>query len=94
MRRGILPVLAAVSIAVLFLVFAGPGVHVGFTDGDPINTYKAWRPPFSEHIRDSVLFWHYSDSFRPVGSIFYRLLFDRYGLNPLPYRIASYASSC
>ncbi|HWQ55192.1 MAG TPA: hypothetical protein VN442_16010 [Bryobacteraceae bacterium] len=90
MKRRLVPALAALSIAALFLVFAGPGLRVGFTGDDLMNTYKAWRPPFGEHLRDSVFFWHHSDSFRPVGSIFYRLLFDRYGLNPVPYRIACY----
>ena len=83
--------LAFCAVAVYFLVFAGPGLRAGISGDDLMNTHKSWVPPVSEHLRDTVLFWRYSDSFRPVGSLFYRAIFDRWGLDPLPFRIACYA---
>src|SRR5690606_32053249 len=37
-----------------------------------------------------VLFFRPSPTFRPTGSIFYRLLFEGWYFNALPYRIACY----
>ncbi len=85
-----LRLLAALAVAGLLLGFAGPGLRAGFTNDDLMNTYRAWRPPATDHVRDTVMFWRHSDSYRPAGSLFYRVLFESFGLNPLPYRIACY----
>src|ERR1035437_8574453 len=46
-----------------------------------MNLYGAWFRPLAV-------------SRRPVGDLFYRVLFGAAGLNPLPYRIACYALLC
>lgn len=89
--QAALRVLAATAIAAYFLAFAWGGLQAGFTNDDLMNLYRAWAPPVSQHLWDTVLFWRFSDSYRPVGSLFYRLLLESFGLNPLPFRIACYA---
>src|ERR1035437_2454054 len=46
-----------------------------------MNLYGAWFRPLAV-------------SRRPLGDLFYRVLFAAAGLNPLPYRIACYALLC
>jgi dolichyl-phosphate-mannose-protein mannosyltransferase len=82
---------AAAAILIYFFTFAGPGLSAGFTHDDLMNLYGAWHPPLSLHLRDLALFFRFSDSYRPLGALFYRLLFDAVGFHPLPFRIACYA---
>ena len=81
----------AALIFIYFLSFAGPGLGAGFMHDDLMNLCRAWYPPVSRHLLDTVLFFRFSDSYRPLGSLFYITLFDLFGFNPLPYRIACYA---
>src|ERR1035437_7365714 len=71
-------VFAALVIVGVFLAFAGDGLRAYFTPDEMMNLYGAWFRPLAE-------------SDRPVGALFYRALFDAFGLNPLPYRIACFA---
>jgi len=71
-------IFAALLIAGIFLAFAGDGLRAYFTPDDMMNLYGAWFRPLAE-------------SDRPVGALFYRILFTAFGLNPLPYRIACFA---
>ncbi len=82
--------LAVVCIAAYFLFFAGPGLRAGFTHDDLMNMERSWDPPITRHLGDTLLFWRVSPTFRPVGSLFYRLLFELFGFNPLPFRVACY----
>src|ERR1035437_6379801 len=71
-------VFAALVIVGVFLAFAGDGLRAYFTPDEMMNLYGAWFRPLAE-------------SDRPVGALFYRALFDAFGLNPLPYRPARFA---
>ncbi len=81
---------AVLSILLYFFHFAGRGLQADFSHDDLMNLYKSWYPPVSRHILDIVAFFQFSDSYRPLGSLFYRLLFDVYGMQALPYRVACY----
>jgi hypothetical protein len=70
-------IFAALAIAGVFLAFAGDGLRAYFTPDEMMNLYGAWFRPLAE-------------SRRPVGDLFYRVLFASAGLNPLPYRVACY----
>ena len=74
-------VFAALVIAGVFLAFAGDGLRAYFTPDEMMNLYGAWFRPLAV-------------SRRPLGDLFYRVLFAAAGLNPLPYRIACYALLC
>jgi hypothetical protein len=71
-------IFATLLIAGVFLAFAGDGLRAYFTPDEMMNLYGAWFRPLAE-------------SRRPVGDLFYRILFATAGLNPLPYRVACYA---
>jgi hypothetical protein len=78
------------SILSYFFCFAGRGLQADFSHDDLMNLYKSWYPPVGQHLVDIVAFFKFSDSYRPLGSLFYRLLFDAYGMQALPYRVACY----
>ena len=82
---------AAAAIAACFLYFAGEGLHADFTHDDLMNLYVSWRVPATDHLRDIALFFRPSGSFRPAGALFYRTLFEGFGFNAAPFRIACYA---
>ncbi|MEO7651462.1 MAG: glycosyltransferase family 39 protein [Bryobacteraceae bacterium] len=82
--------LFAVSILIYFFYFAGEGLNAGFSQDDLMNMYQSWRHPISRHLLDIVLFFQVSPTFRPLGSLFYRVLFEVFGFHPLPFRIACY----
>src|ERR1039457_842454 len=73
------PIFATLGIAGVFLGFAGDRLRAYFTPDEMMNLYGAWFRPLVA-------------SGRPVGDLFYRVLFAAAGLNPLPYRIACYRS--
>jgi hypothetical protein len=70
-------IFAGLLVAGVFLAFAGDGLRAYFTPDEMMNLYGAWFRPLAE-------------SRRPVGDLFYRVLFAVAGLNPLPYRVACY----
>jgi hypothetical protein len=67
---------AALSIAALFLAFAGDAIGAYFTPDDLMNVYGAWFRPW--------------ETDRPLGAAFYRVLYAAFGLNPLPYRVGCF----
>ena len=71
-------IFATLLIAAIFLGFAGDGLRAYFTPDEMMNLYGAWFRPLAE-------------SRRPVGDLFYRIFFNAFGLDPLPYRIACFA---
>jgi hypothetical protein len=82
---------AAAAIAACFFYFAGEGLRADFTHDDLMNLYVSWRAPAGEHLRDIALFFRPSASYRPAGALFYRALFESFGFNALPFRIACFA---
>jgi len=78
------------GILAYFLAFAGGGLSSGFTHDDLMNLYRAAAAPVSRHLRDIVLFFTFSDSYRPLGTLFYRLHFDEFGFDPRPFRVACF----
>src|SRR6266571_946073 len=85
----VLTALAIIAILILF-AFAADGLRVYFTGDDLMNTYGYWTHPTVQIIKEAVIFYP-AEIFRPLGALFYLPLFKHYGLNPLPYRVVSYA---
>ena len=56
----------------------------GLTDVARGEVLFAQRP-FMELVRDNLLFWSHAQ--RPLGAMFYRLMYDLWGFNPFPYRL-------
>ena len=71
-----------------FVYLTIPGLCAYFTHDDLMNIYKAWSVPFSDVLQANLTFW--STFYRPLGSLFYASFFDRFGLDPFPYRLVCY----
>ena len=73
----------------MFFYRAGFGLRTPFGYDDITNITVAWQAPLHQLVL--ALFVPFTTSYRPAGSAVYRLLFDLFGLNPLPFRIVVYA---
>lgn len=83
-RRAMQTAAAGALILCYFLYNAGAGVRALFTQDDILNLYKSWTTPFGALIDGNVLF--FLPVYRPLGGLFYRLVFVFADLNPFPYR--------
>ena len=79
----------AVFIAAWFLAQSWRGMLVDFTEDDLMNMYFAWVLPLPRLIVANLT--PFNSVYRPVGSAFYRVMYDVAGFHPLPFRIAAYA---
>jgi hypothetical protein len=83
------------SIAVgifLALYFVGQtwrALFVDFTEDDLMNMYAAWVMPLPKLLIGNLT--PFTPVYRPLGSAFYRLMYDAAGLNPLAFRVAAYS---
>jgi hypothetical protein len=70
------------------LLFAHNGLWAPFSGDDLMNLHgHLSRPPASLMV-DNLRYW--STSFRPLGGLFYVLLYRWFGLDPLPFRLACF----
>jgi hypothetical protein len=73
-------------VAVWFVAFTWRALYAHFTPDDMMNIYYPWsRGPWKLAVA-LVLFP--STYYRPMGSLFYAVLYHFFGLNPLPYHAA------
>jgi len=77
-------VLAVVFITGWFFWFAGAGIFADFSEDDVMNLYHYWRMP-PERLLLGCL-WLPPTVYRPLGGLFYRGMYELFGLNPFPYR--------
>ena len=79
----------AAFIAAWFLGQSWRGVLVDFTEDDLMNMYFAWVLPLPRLLIGNLT--PFNSVYRPVGSAFYRVMYDVAGFHPMPFRIAAYA---
>src|SRR5207247_1667757 len=72
-----------------FLALAGEGIRAFFSPDDLMNLYTYFQRPAGDLARANLLF--YSNFFRPMGGVAYRLLYALFGFHPLPFRLACFA---
>src|SRR5580692_805883 len=82
-------VVVGAFIAAWFLAQSWRGMLVDFTEDDLMNMYFAWILPLPRLIVGNLT--PFNSVYRPVGSAFYRVMFNAAGFHPLPFRIAAYA---
>ena len=51
---------------------------------------RSWHLPVTQHVWDMIAFFRHSERYRPLDSLFYRVLFEAFGMQALPYRLACY----
>ncbi len=76
-------------ILVWFLAQSWRGMLVDFTEDDLMNMYFAWVLPLPRLLIGNLT--PFNSVYRPVGSAFYRVMYDVAGFHPMPFRIAAYA---
>ena len=82
---------ALVSIAAFFLCFAGNGLGTYFT-GDDVMNIRHLHGYFTQPLSQVILniFKPVTAAYRPMGGAFYRVLYQVFGFNPLPFRCACF----
>jgi hypothetical protein len=73
-------------IIAYFCYLAWPALFNGFNVDDPMNMWQYWRLGWGDLIRGAVLF--FTTEYRPVGGLFYKILYGLFGFNPLPFHVA------
>jgi len=81
----------ALAIAVYFLYFTDGGLRTGFSHDDLMNTWRAWQDPLPHILKENLFFFLYPSDSRPLGTLFYHVFFNAFGLDPLPYRLCMLA---
>ncbi len=78
------------AILVVFYVrYKAPVIwQADWTHDDLMNCYRAMETPWRTMLLDTLMFWKPSNLFRPIGEIFYKLLWEQFGFTALPWRIA------
>jgi len=82
----ILRVAAAAFVLAWFVWFARDGLYARFAPDDMMNLHGYWEPGIWRSILSNFLIG--TNALRPMGAVFYLPLFEIFGLNPLPFRIA------
>jgi len=86
--RAVRKIFIALFFAGFFFYCAGFGLRTQFGYDDVMNIDFAWEPPLKNLAL--ALVNPFTTFYRPVGSLVYRIVFDLFGLNPLPFRVVVY----
>lgn len=72
-----------------FLLFAHSGLAAPFSGDDLMNLHGYLGHTPVSLIVDNLRYW--STSYRPLGGLFYVVLYNWFGFDPLPFRVACFA---
>ncbi len=79
--------LAGLFIAGYFVYEARSSLRAEFTHDDLMNCWRAVFDPLATHVRDCIVFFRFSDSYRPFPTLVYRVAFHFSGFNLFPLRV-------
>jgi hypothetical protein len=82
-------VAVALTLAAWFLDHTWRGLRSTFQGDDLMNIYLAWVLPVWRLAWGNLT--PFTAVYRPVGSVFYKLMYAAAGFHPLPFRIVLYA---
>jgi hypothetical protein len=82
-----LVIIGAALVVAYFFRFVGPGLSARLAADDPMNIYGYWRRGPGELVRNLFLF--FTTYTRPMGGVYYSLLYHFFGLNPFPYHVVT-----
>lgn len=88
-KNLVLPLLTALFIGFYFIALTKDAVLCYFSPDDVTNLHRSWTSPAGALVKANLLFFLNSPFYRPVGSDFYRVMFELAGLNPVPFHIAN-----
>lgn len=89
MRNRWITCVFLVFVSLYFLVMARTGLRTGINSDDVVNLGFYAFQPAGELVKSNV--FYFSPAYRPAGALFYRPIFDKFGLFSPPYRIVCFA---
>jgi hypothetical protein len=81
----------AVLLGAYFFRLTRPSLHVYFTGDDLMNLYRSWYFSAGQLVKANLLFFLNSDFLRPMGSVWYRAIFDCAGFHPFWFHACNLA---
>ena len=87
----LLHTLGPVFCVCYFLWLAGDGLNDFFTSDDALNLaylHGYFHIPLSEIFQQALAV--FTTGYRPLGGLFYRLLYSVFGFDPFPFRVAAF----
>ncbi len=84
--RHLLPLAAALYIAVYFCWFSRLSLLAEITQDDLMNIHAALVRSYHALLLDNVVFFRFTPVHRPLGALVYKGFFDLFGFNLLPLR--------
>src|SRR5690242_3363381 len=85
----LLSVLTLFFIGAYFIVLTKEAVLCYFSPDDCMTIYRSWAHPAGALLKANLLFFLNSDFYRPMGSVWYRTMFDIAGFNPVPFHVSN-----
>jgi len=76
------PAILLATVYFLFLIW--PAAEDYLNTDDTRNMYSAWITPITVLLKDIFAFW--TGAVRPVGGVYYRIVYALGGFHPLPFR--------
>lgn len=87
--KKLLSALAALFIGAYFIALTKDVVRCYFSPDDCMNLYRSWDHPAAALVKANFLFFLNSPFYRPMGSAWYRAIFELAGFNPVPFHIVN-----
>ena len=81
----------ALLLACYFFRLTRASLHIYFTPDDLMNLYRSWNFSAGRLLKANLLFFLSSDFGRPLGSVWYRLIFDFAGFRPFWFHASALA---
>lgn len=75
----------ALVVLAFFARFAGPALYGRLNTDDPMNIYYYWSRGPSQLVRNLFLF--FTTYQRPLGGVYFNLVYYFFGVNPFPYHV-------
>lgn len=76
-------------IGAYFIALTKDAVLCYFSPDDCMTIYRSWANPAGALLKANLLFFLNSVFYRPMGSVWYRTMFDIAGFNPVPFHISN-----
>ena len=84
-RRDRLEWFVLAALTIYWLAWIHRAMYPAFNNDDLMNLYVAWIKPWGALLLDLVRFWQAQE--RPLGGLLYRLIYELFGFNSVPFRV-------
>jgi hypothetical protein len=76
-------------LVIAYVRFKAPIIwQAEWSHDDLMNCYRAMEASWQQLAFDTLCFWKPTNLYRPLGEIFYKVLWEQFGFSPLPWRLA------